>query len=369
MPLIILEMFTVNNKGELNMLMCFNCSQEIKVIMDSFIEAGKYNDYSEIVNCALQNLNVLYKEFETGGQNGFVFHDIESIRKTAVCSPIKKEIPEIFKKRSLKMIASAPANKDNTYSNGIPGLDKWILGQYNTFLPAKASCRALACLLQESKKGIDLNESALLIADKAAQLGDFLSHNDASQRLLKENAVSTGFPANTQGNEKSKVRYAKHFVGSIKSSNKIAGLLFDLKLINIVDPEKSLVSLTQYGYRFADMENPVLDEKQKFPGQKFSEEEIDFLLAHIKYSLPVEYAAQTVILKNIEEGANTPDSLDEALSNLIHPRLFRKTSKSYWYSQRSGAISRMTDLELIERERQGTKFIYKIKERGMEIIK
>ncbi|MCD6460141.1 hypothetical protein J7L67_05690 [bacterium] len=351
------------------MLMCFNCSQEIKAIMDGFIKSGQYNDYSQLVNCALENLKILYNEFETDNKNPLVFHGLRRIQNlSTISNNVKKEIPDIFKKKSMKMLPNAPAYKTKINRGNI-GLGKWILGQYNTFLPVKASCRALVCLLKNNKKGLNLNEAAIVIADKAAQLGDYLSDHDRSHRLLKENAVSTGFPSNAQGNEKSKIRYAKHFVGQIKPLNKISGLLFDLKLINIIDHKKSLVALTQYGYRFANMDNPILDETQDFPEQKFSEEEIDFLLAHIKYSIPVEYCAHITILGHIFNGANTPNSLDKALSSLVHPQLLRKTSKSYWYSQRSGAVSRMTDLELIERERHGTKFFYKIKDRAMAILK
>jgi hypothetical protein len=103
--------------------------------------------------------------------------------------------------------------------------------------------------------------------------------------------------------------------------------------------------------------NPVLDGLNG-QTEKFSPEERVLLLRHIATSVPVEAFAYQAVLKATQEGNNTPDKMDAALKTYVADDRAEKLSQSFLASQRSGAVSRMSDLGLVERQRDGTRVSY-----------
>ena len=77
-------------------------------------------------------------------------------------------------------------------------LERWIFGQHNKLLPAKASCRALASLTARSEKGIPLQEAADLISREATVLGQFLVHHDERKGAIRSDALATAFPSSAK---------------------------------------------------------------------------------------------------------------------------------------------------------------------------
>jgi len=358
------------------MIVCFNCSTETKKSLDFLLESGQYKDYSEAISLAIANLVILQEEvLRSGGVvigsdveanpracESATSYDTQGARQPQELNLIAKSlvVPAIF---HLDGLTDSPPSfaelPDDIWAIGqeIP-LSRWIFGQYNRLLPAKASCRALARLLLSQPKGILLEEVTQQIAKEAAVLGDFLAHHDEQNEIARDDALSIAFPSTGENSDKSRLRYANQFVASVNKQGQVSGLLMDLKLINSKGRKATRLMLTQVGWQFATMPNPVLDGLQETPAQKFSEDERDFLLDHIARSVPVEDYAYHVILKTILEGENTPDTVDAALLERIPQDANRGFSNSFLSSQRSGAISRMTDLGLVERVRDGVKVSY-----------
>lgn len=375
------------------MIICFNCSEKLKTVIDGLVESGHYADYKDVIETALQNLSVIHNQVQdkphmilggdqdiaTGRQQLQTENPLTSFANAthsdknydSVAAHDKTTgIPELCAPVNMNPdYEYAPDPEDRFYRGQMVAIDKWIFGQYNTLLPAKMSCRALAHLLEQNPEGVPLQQATASIVNDAVRLGDFLSAFDDSHGTKKEQALSTGFPTTAPGSEKSRLRFSRQFIGSIHKSGGLTGMLYDLKLINMVDSSRKLIALTEFGYRFASLKNPVLDQSQESPVQKFSSEEIDLFLAHIRYSVPVEDYAYARILGYIEKDINTPETLDTALQRHV-PRDKRNTvSQSFLSSQRSGTVSRMTDLELITRHRNGVKFSYTITDRGRHFLK
>jgi len=360
------------------MIVCFRCSPRTKETLDLLLESGQYRDYSEVISLAIANLAVLQEEVLEGESaaigadagahvcafEGEVSGDAQDTQEPSQESSLITKpflVPAIFKLDGLP--GSPPplaALPDDIWAPGreIP-LDRWVFGQYNRLLPAKVSCRALAHLLLSQPKGILLEDAARQIADKAAVLGDFLAHHDRQNGIARDDALATAFPSSGGNPDKSRLRYANQFVASVNRQGQVSGLLIDLKLINGRGGRKATrLMLTKIGWQFATLPNPILDGLQETPTQKFSEAERDFLLAHIAESVPVEDFAYRTILAAIIEGKNTPDTIDAALLRHMPQDADRKPSASFLSSQRSGAISRMTDLELVKRIRDGVRVLY-----------
>jgi hypothetical protein len=376
------------------MIICFQCSPEIKKSLDNLLEAGQYTDYSEVISMALRNLAVLHNQIsesgilfieekprigisnkteldlavnETGGlakkkeEIGIINKQSEGAR-----TKLQEDIPEIFRItndfKAPNKFAKMPS--DIWIAGQDIPLDRWFFGQYNRLLPAKASCRALVHMNQINPNGVDLSSTASAIASQATILGDYLTNLDEVRDHNREDAVSTAFPTSGENASKSQMRYANQFVASINKRGQISGLLVSLKLINLTLGKNDRILLTEPGWEFARLLNPILDKKETPNSRNFNDEEIQFLINHISNNVPTEDFAYRTILTIIEKGINSPLDIDGILSQQVPLSKNRSLSQSFLSSQRSGAISRMTDLGLLERERDGIRMFYKITEWG-----
>jgi hypothetical protein len=179
--------------------------------------------------------------------------------------------------------------------------------------------------------------------------------------LKRSNSLSTAFPSSGKGADKSRKRYENQFVGRINKDGQLSGLLFDYKLINQVDGGDIL--LTEPGWQFVQLHNPVLERAQEDPTQKLSTDERQFLVEHISKHVSIEDFTFTTLLRIIAEGHNAPREIDSVLSEQLAYN-GKETSESFRSSQRSGAISRMEDLGLIRRVRNGIHVLYEITDMG-----
>jgi hypothetical protein len=193
-------------------------------------------------------------------------------------------------------------------------------------------------------------------------LGEFLVNRDQQQKTDRDDALATAFPTPGEAADKGRQRYAHQFVASVNANGQLSGLPFDLKLINYVRHRDPKLQLTEVGWQFAQMRNPILDGSQTKPIQRLSAEEVTFLLDHIARFVPAEDFAYRTILAAIASGEDTPQRLDTALQRYVSSD--RKLTSSFLASQRSGAISRMTDLELVARVRDGVRVSYVVTPNG-----
>jgi hypothetical protein len=383
------------------MIICFNCSAETKKLLDSLLETGQYSDYAEAISVAVANQVILQGQIQDNGalvinENGSSVSQLVNLpspsgrEKEEVLgvppssSKLKKsnfksllikqaiEIPSIFHLNGLnvkKVPASVASLPSDFWVNGqtVP-LDRWLFGQYNKLLPAKANCRALAHYMREEPKGVPLDEAISKIAEQAVILGDYLNRHDEQNEVGRDDALSTAFPSTSNKDDKARARYANQFIGSVNKSGQVSGLLIDLKLVNSKGGKKPRLLLTEIGWQFAGLQNLILDGNQEIPTKKFTNEEVSLLLDHIAHNVPVEDFAYRAILMAISEGANTPDRIDQSLQKYIPRDTNRNLSDSFLSSQRSGAISRMADLELVERIRDGVRVSYIITNRGQHYL-
>jgi len=359
------------------MVICFECPQRTKRLIDELLAEGRYKDYSELLISAVDNLSVLQEQVR--GTGSLVLETpLRSPREVqAAESNYEGSVSQMISRRKLLSLGSLPENPragvhvvpDGRNHGKIISLNEWIFGQYNKILPAKVSCRALANLLVNEPRGISLKEVAERIGDEARLLAEHLKQHDEMFSIERDDALSTAFPTvGSSGTSGSAVaRYANHFVGHYEKGM-LAGLLADLKLL-AESGDDGRVALTEPGWRFALMPNPILDGDQDHPRQKFSPNEIDFLLLHIAEYVPRERFAYRAVLQAISEGAFTPNMLDAALQKrCLFAAEGQHYSPSFLTSQRSGAVSRMADLGLVSRIRKGTKVTYNVLKAGTQCL-
>ncbi len=369
------------------MIICINCDRSTKNKLDSILKEHDYSDYSELIAVAVANLWALHQESPL---RGAVLNSEGTQARPSVLSQVSSKrpslgVPALFQSVGWDAISitgvDIPPETEN--ATEVFTVDRWLFGQYNRLLPAKANCRALARLVAEHPEGVPLAEAGSRIADTAALLGDYLLQHDDRHQIGRDEALATAFPRTGPDGEKGRLRYASQFVGSVNSQNALSGLLWDYRLVTLgggmgvalMDhgqdaPATSTprLLLTEPAVQFARLENPALDGCQSTPTQKFSSEETAFLLDHIRSFVPVEQFAFASLLRAITDGADTPDKLNEALQSLRPADSNRSLSPSFLASQRSGALSRMADLGLIARERKGVRVSYVVTQEGKHFI-
>lgn len=389
------------------MIICFNCTTETKDELDRMVASGSYRDYGEAIAASVRNQILMEQEIATKGS--IVINGSPSLPQQPLLEPIRAEPAPAKAVEAVKTAKkTAPPRKSGAIakdsSNGVmeffqvkspptgpvtvpalfkldgfpskppkgladlpsdmwaPGqavpLDRWVLGQQNRLLPVKVNSRAIVRLYAESHKGLPIGPTAERLAYEAAMFGDYLSALDEKNKTSRDDAFSTAFPTTAEDADKGRTRYANQFVVYQNGRGELSGLMVDLKLINVVTFKKErFIVPTHFAWEFARLTNPVVDSADGAI-EKFSPEERTLLLGHIVSSVPVESFTYRAVLEAVQAGDNSPEKIDAALKTYVAEDRAEKLSQSFLASQRSGAVSRMADLGLVERQRDGVRVLY-----------
>lgn len=211
--------------------------------------------------------------------------------------------------------------------------------------------------------GISLQDASRRLAREATALGDYLAVLDRDQGHTRDQKLATAFPTTGTNTAKSQSRFANQFVAA-RGKMGLTGLPVDLLLITQSSHSKDELRLTEAGWAFALMKNPILDLDIDKASARFTDEETEFLLSHVANSVPTEDFPYRAILEAVLSGTNTPGGIDSALRDYIPDHESGRLTTGFLASQRSGAISRMTDLGLVRRQRLGVRVIYEATDAG-----
>ncbi len=353
------------------MIICIDVSQRTKDSLEKLLLTGGYRDYSEAVEIAIANQLLLQNhvpERSLRADDGVQITSAKRSGERGGSDGSSNQIggtfhvPTLFSALGPATVAMDPAlyPTDSLSPGADVPLDRWIFGQHNKLLPLKATCRALAHLTaSESPGSLALSKAAAEIASEAVKLGDYLRHLDEISGAHRDDALSFAFPFSKSPNvDKSRLRYANQFVASFTTQGCLSGLPIEFKLANRDQSRTPQILLTEAGWLFACLPNPILDGGKNGKHSKFSSEEIRFLIEHIRMRVPAEAFAYTVILDALTEGANTPDTLDDALQDYLPKRDAKPFTRAFLTTQRAGVVSRMIDLGLIRRVRDGITVTY-----------
>jgi len=344
------------------------------------LRLGKYRDYAEAISVAIANQLILHHQVGESryvvveGSAGLQQDVARAVPVPDSTPPIAATlrigpafIPMLFRRNPELQnppfgFATCPA--DHIAMESCVPVESWFFGQHNRLLPVKASVRALTNLLALQPGGVMPEKVGAQIAQDASRLGDFLRSIDRSAGTTRDEALATAFPSSGPDTDRGRLRFANQFVASINSQGELSGLLYELKLVNFAHEGSKNITLTEAGWRFAMLFNPLLDglaEQSDGVLPKFNPPERSFLLEHISSRVPTERFAYKLILESVDAGANTPDLLGNAIKHHVSEP---KTSDAFITTQKTGALSRMLDLGLLNRKRDGLRVSYRITETG-----
>ncbi len=365
------------------MIVCFNCPPKIKAILDRLVRKEGYEDISQAIVSAVENLDVLTEQISNRASlvlNGQV--PSTSVRESMAGDDRDREsrgtagtkagnlvgVPSIFAKPSRSESTFAEDNEVRQRSGLRPVPHRyWLFGMYNKLLPLKASCRAIAnTIIDHFPGGVPITEVPNLsaaIAEDAQVLGASLRRHDKTYGLNRDNAISLGFPSSGK-DEKSRRRFAKQFVARLSKGETLTGFPYHYGFVSLTRTNVPLLCLTKAGWEFASIPNPVLDHEQESQSQKLSEAECSFLMHHIRKYVPAEWWLFQRIMDVLGEKELTAKEIDDRISDIYEPRLNPDPSLA---TARSGAMSRMGDIGLVARIRQGVSMAYILTEEGRSL--
>jgi len=251
-----------------------------------------------------------------------------------------------------------------------------LSGYINRLLPVKFVLRILAILTlnseaydkengwqieSELESEIALSHLREVSSKTATYASKWLKSIDDASGSSRGSEVATGFPTD----EKSRERFVTQFVGSSRKKE-LSGAIFDMGFANIssfMGFALDEVRFTPQGWDFAMLPNPLLDGMEGWKtGKRFSDNEISFLLNHFKSNVKSEWNFKIEIMELIGSGMNRPQSLEEAI---IESHGWEKAQASV---RKNGVLSRMQELELIDRTKEGREVTYHLTESGKELL-
>lgn len=367
------------------MIICIDLSQRTKDQLERLLEIGGYRDYSEAVAVAIANQELLQTQAQEVASKTVspilpeekVISPSQSPKRAAPETPpraVEPRVPALF--TALPPDVSdgrkAPYPNDAFGSGQEVPVDRWIWGQHNKLLPVKATCRALAHLMlrdEGGREGLPLQKAASDIASEAVSLGDYLRFLDGKFDLHRDDGLAFAFPFTDSPNgDKSRLRYANQFVTSFTKQGTLTGLPVELKLVNRDHSRTPRLLLTEAGWALARLANPILDGNGEQASKKFTDDEIRFFVRHIRTHVPAEEFAFRTVLSAIAAGANVPERLDDALVQFLPKRDDKPFTRAFLTTQRAGVVSRLIDLGLMQRVRDGITVTYEVTTHGSELM-
>lgn len=239
-----------------------------------------------------------------------------------------------------------------------PEKSEWIWGQINRVLPIKLALRVLINGLVEKGDSLLIDEFHELLADVSTKTKQVLQQIDENENHSGSERFTTGFPK--YNNTNSKTRFVEQFGAANSKKSRPSGGLIHLGFANIDD---DVLIPTEMGLDFYRIPNNLFDVGDT--DQAFTREETKF---YCKYTLKFhegERNAFNLIYKYVQKGYNSPKKLREKLD--IH--LPTQWSMNQKVTQVNGAVSRMADLNLLERLKNGRRVKYSITKFGEQILR
>jgi len=330
------------------MIHAINIPKQFEDKIRELINKGKCNTINEFVLFAIES----YLELQKEGIETVI--DFEMNNKFSKKIEGKKEPP--FDNCLKKEVVNVKCIENPVIT------DKPVWGQYNRIFPIKLGLRILANMLENNGEKIDLKEFEEKATKVAQHYYRILKDDDKKRgRILGEN-FTAGLP---KKGEKSEHRFQSQY---------LEWALMELKFTKIeIANEKRKIGITEGGYKFAVLENTIID-KQDF-NSTLSKQEIEFFLKYISENLKEEVKHIKILLNAIDNGINTSNSLTSEMKkyyeNLPKEKWITKEGKikdTVANTMRAGLISRLYEMKLIDKKKNGKNVTYLLNEKGMELL-
>jgi len=322
------------------------------------IKGGKYSDLSSFLTMSAENQLTM----ELSNEDEHNEYSKNTIDNTH--NPEQKDGVDLSLLNKDISCISPPAKESLVVYNPNYAEEECMWGQINRILPIKFSIRLLSNLISEENNLLSYEDFIKEAQSQARKFGFILLISDKRFKRKRDEKFSVGFPIGKE-EEKALFRFSEQFIGSSRKDGKLSGALPILRFANIISKNGSkYIGITKSGLEFSKLKNPCMDDLET--NISLSDEEINFYCHHIKESVPGEYTLYKEILTIIHNGIDTRDSINDSLSRDIN--YLQNVEITTVNTQRAGTMSRMHELGLIEKIKNGIYVKYRITQKGKNFI-
>jgi len=331
--------------------------------INEYLRSKKYNSLHDFLTAAIQN-QVYYESRED-----------ESGHEVPVMTSSSTTTASVVNAIHLLQLSPRLSEVKVVPMSDLPRHD-YLWGQYNRLFPVKIVTRVASNLLRISgSEQIPLLELQEKSAEIARDLGKDIARKERSMGRKRGEIISAALPIGRK-QDKTESRFKNQFVGYVAKIKvegehtpafRVEGAAPTLKFLSFSLDEKNTVNvgITDPGLKFSILPNPVI-ELQNYSAP-FSPEEIEFLLEHIASEIPREAMLIRLILSGVNEGIATPEGLNERMKS------FKKENGREWkgneaITMRVGVVSRVSELGLLGRKKDGVRVTYELTDLGEKYL-
>lgn len=330
----------------------------------TLIALKRYKSVPEFATIAIENQLIMEESGEEILPNNSesLIDETALVNKSTALEPTKIITPIASSK-----LISLPNSKVKVVP--LPNSDQistsQLWGQYNKLLPLKLALRVLANMVDNNEGFVNLISFQDTASDIAREIGLKLLKYESEIERPHGEKLSAGLPIG-KSEFKTKLRFKNQFIGYMNKNGFIEGAIGALSFVNMKRDSKgdTFIGLTEPGRQFASIANPILDTNTEKPDTVFSDDEINFYLKHIQIYLPKEVEIIKFVMDNIYQGINKPDALTTKIKEWNND-----WSDDVANTMRSGIISRLFDLRLIQKEKEGLFVTYHLTKEGEQYVR
>jgi hypothetical protein len=344
--------------GEESIILLVKLDKTSYTTINNLVKRGNYTSIENFVEIAVRNQLLL----ETEGRP-------ELARRQRAQTPAgtQKTPPStsLRVQRKTQIHTLEPLSLDESIKNAP------IWGQINRLAPAKFVLRILLNSLSTSgDRSVYLRLFSAEVAEQATTFRRFAKKRDKIKRIRGEE-IYVGFPKKEPSSQQ---RFLNYYVGKSPLRKWTDSILTGLSLVSIkeMDDGSTVIGLTDAGLEFACLHSPLVDDfflDRKQIGAPLSNDEVSFLIDHIKSVRAGEYEFLTYTLNSIRKGANTPMKLQGRIFDFLkNKNLQIKLSEKVANTMQVGAIGRLVEMRLLKIEKQAQKSKYLVTEKGDELV-
>jgi len=329
------------------------------------LSTENYSSITEFISLAIQNQLTLEKEIP----------NLESLVK----SKSERNQKLIIDNKKEFEIDDSTKVKTVGFNGGQDSFPFW--GTQNKYLCLKQITKDFAKLaLMEDSNWIRFDVTLNYLIQQAIETRKKFETIDKHLHRPRGDRFSTGLPLN---DSKSVTRYEKQFIGGIDSNDNYYGMAVAMGFLAARRNEstnRTEFGLTKDGLDFSNLNSTIFNKKISDiepSTPQLSKEEVEYILSILKKHKNSEINLMKTTIKYISEGKNRPDNgqvptkeyLDKTYPELAKSKRDGSFSKLEAETIRSGVVSRLNELGLINIMRKGIKSEYQITEEGFNFIK
>ena len=240
-----------------------------------------------------------------------------------------------------------------------------LWGQINRIFPVKLAVRVLANVIKDAEEeNVDIVVFERVATHAAREFGARLAVLDERHMRKSGRKLATGLPTGVKADQ-SKKRYKAHYLARRTGKGELVGALGELSLANI---NRDRIGITELGLEFAQLENPLLDLDIDNPSNVLSDEERSFYLNLVSNHLPKEKEFMGIVLNIIMDGEPPRDRFIKEVQKFVTTVWEESSTEAVANTMRSGVLSRMWELGLVDNRKKGRRVAYSISDEGREYL-